>query len=734
MSDSAAFVKWVRGRVNGALAQAAALNDPLIAWDELEEVKDAFEGRAAMLWGAVISSHRSVLQRELGSWIEDERAALASRFEARLLDMMGAAPVARSAPDLVQRVKRIFMTPGATSVGKVDPVAAKALAQRAGSAVLGLLGHPEPAVREVVVLGQTREQVMVRLISQLERETDSAVARALVAQLTTHRVALGASVRGAVAKRFPALGPIVLRGQLEVSEERMRGFVADPSTRLDALRALGEPGSPRFAHARNELLLAALDDAETDVRRAAILGVRQWTVMGAVPRLQVLARDGEPAAFETLVAFSTADASPAFDLVVENVRRTPPVLTGLDVIASARRLSKAQLEVLESVLPLVPAGRMRTVVETRLRRNKPTLSTTDDRFAELAEAIDERPDDVNAWLVWSDAVQGAGDVRGEVVALAHANKPVFDVLERALPVLAPQLGDVLERPADILNAMTLHMGLPRKATFRLTEGLTGSQAQVVAAVLGAPLGRFVREVELGLTDEVGDDNDWGPTLEVLVRLGARVRSLLLGAYEYPDDSDISSVRWGDLSAVWSLSHLEALHVRGGDGELGRIESLMLRSLTIETGGLSPAAFDAVLAAKLPALEALTLWTGDPNYGGESSVAEAEALLDWAPPGLRHLGLENSAYTHELIEPFAKHPVLKRLQVLSFANGVLRPNEVDLLLQHQPAFAHLARLDLSANLLDDTSVQTLARAFPNAVFDDQREDYGEDEDRYVAVGE
>jgi hypothetical protein len=114
--------------------------------------------------------------------------------------------------------------------------------------------------------------------------------------------------------------------------------------------------------------------------------------------------------------------------------------------------------------------------------------------------------------------------------------------------------------------------------------------------------------------------------------------------------------------------------------------------------------------------------------------EAFALLDWAPTGLKRLGVENCAYTHELIEPFAKHPVLKRLEVLSFANGVLRPNEVDLLLQHQPAFAHLARLDLSANLLDDTSVETLARAFPNAVFDDQREDYGEDEDRYVAVGE
>lgn len=89
---------------------------------------------------------------------------------------------------------------------------------------------------------------------------------------------------------------------------------------------------------------------------------------------------------------------------------------------------------------------------------------------------------------------------------------------------------------------------------------------------------------------------------------------------------------------------------------------------------------------------------------------------------------------ELIAPLAKHPLTRRLRTLSLANGVLRPNEVDLLLQHRTAFAHLERFDLSTNLLDNAAVEMLVREFPNAVFDDQREDYGEDEDRYVAVGE
>ncbi|MCU0699597.1 MAG: hypothetical protein MUC96_24070 [Myxococcaceae bacterium] len=92
------------------------------------------------------------------------------------------------------------------------------------------------------------------------------------------------------------------------------------------------------------------------------------------------------------------------------------------------------------------------------------------------------------------------------------------------------------------------------------------------------------------------------------------------------------------------------------------------------------------------------------------------------------------HRRELSAPLAKHPLTRCLRTLSLANGVLRPNEVDLLLQHRAAFLHLERFDLSANLLDDAAVELLAREFLNAGFDDQREDYGEDEDRYVAVGE
>jgi uncharacterized protein (TIGR02996 family) len=736
MNDSRSFVKWLRERVEPSLERARTTDDPFTAWLVLEDVDDAFEGRAAMLWGAVISSHVPTLRKELGPWMDGHRAALARRIEARLLALLGLPPPPSPPGGLLGAMKKLFAgatTPETRPGARPDREAAMAWAQRAGTGVLGLLDHPDATVRDVVVRAQTRATAMPRMLARLEVETEAAVARALIDQLNAQRVTFDEARRDSVARRFPELRGVTLLGQLQATEARLLELVSAPATRLDAITALGDAKATRFATARNDALLQALDDASAPVRRAAIAGVRRWNLMAAVPRLQALARSGEPDAFDALLSLSVADASPAFELVMDGVRQRPPVLTGLDVIARAHRVSAEQLAALEGLLPGLPAGAGRDAIEARLRRHRPGVTSSQERFADLTAAIDANPDDENAWLVWSDAAQGAGDVRGELVALAHANKPVREALERALPVLAPGLAEVLEQPASLLDGVTLHMGLPRKVVFR-SDSPKASQAQVVAAVLGAPLGRFVREVELGLTETAGDDNDWGPAIEVLRRCGGNVRSLLLGAFEYPDDSEISWVRWGDVSGVWSLPALEALHVRGGDGEVGRIDSPTLQRLTLETGGLSRHVFGALLAAKLPALRALTLWTGDPNYGGDSTVAEAEALLDWAPAGLTHLGIENCAYTHELIAPLAKHPLTKRLRTLSLANGVLRPNELDLLVSHQPAFAHLERLDLSANLLDDASVERLAKVFPNASFDDQREDSGEEEDRYVAVGE
>ncbi len=759
MSDSAKFVTWLGGKVDEVLAQAAASGDLAFAWSTLSSVDDALEGRISMVFGAVVSSHVPALRSALGPRVNRELARLSAELSAQVVTALARpeAPPTRSpsSPPLEVPAPKgmlgrlgawIFGSsppapPSPPMPGPADEPRALELAKRAGLAIAGLLDHPDPRVRLMAVAGLShtsaaprRQVARARLEARLTIEADAPVARELIERLNAAHVALGVATVSAVKKRFPELKPLLLMSRM-ASPDSMREVVTSAETRLDAVAALADPLTTQHAAVRNELIIEALGDRDVGVSRAALAGVKTWRLRGAADQVRALAMSGRGDALEVLVALAVDDPSLAFDLVIENANRRPPVLTGLaELAATKRKLTKAQDAALEALLPTLPDGPAADAIRHRFARLRPVVGSTASSFDALEAAIDESPDDVNAWLVWSDAMQGVGDPRGELVALAQAGKPVTEALARALPTLAPGLSAVMKKPDELLQHLTLHMGLPRRVVFRVMDEDKGSQAQVVAAVMGAPLGRFVREVHLGLTSEDGESNDWSASLEALGASGVGVRSLLLGAFEYPDEMEISWVNWGDVSAVWTLPRLQHLHLRGGHGELGAMSSATLESLTIETGGLSRADFERVLSAKLPALTSLTLWTGDENYGADTGEDDIVALLDWAPAGLTSLGIENCGFTHQLIDVFAKHRTTKQLRRLSFKNGVLRADEVDLLLSRAEAFRHLERLDLSANLLDDGACERISAAMPNAVVTEQREDYGEDGDRYVAVSE
>ncbi len=750
MSDSSKFVSWLSGKVDEVLAQAAASGDLALAWSALSAVDDALEGRISMVFGAVVSSHVPALRRELGPRIQRELGRLSAELSAQVLAALGlvAAPAAPAPKGMLGRLGALLFgssppaPPGPPMPGPADEPRALELAKRAGLAIAGLLDHPEPrarlvAVDAVVQTGAYRRHApgVALLEARLAIETDARVARAIIDRINAVTVALGPDAVSAVKKRFPELKPSLLMGRLQASPESMREVVTAAETRMDAVAALADPQATRHAAVRNELILEALNDTNIGVSRAALAGVKTWRLRGAADQVRALAMSGRGDALEVLVALAENDPSLAFDLVLENAQRRPPVLTGLaELAATKRRLTKEQDAALEALLPTLPEGPAADAIRHRFARHRPVVGSAASSFDALEATIDESPDDVNAWLVWSDAMQGVGDPRGELVALAQAGKPVTEALARALPTLAPGLSAVMKKPDELLQHLTFHMGLPRRVVFRVMDDEKASQAQVVAAVMGAPLGRFVREVHLGLTSEDGESNDWSASLEALGPSGVGVRSLLLGAFDYPDEMEISWVNWGDVSAVWTLPRLQHLHLRGGHGELGAMSSVTLESLTIETGGLSRADFDRVLSAKLPALTSLTLWTGDENYGGDTGPDDIVALLDRAPAGLTTLGIENCGYAHELIDVFAKHRVTKQLRQLSFKNGVLRPDDLDLLLSRADAFRQLERLDLSANLLDEGTCERISAAMPNAVVTEQREDYGEEDDRYVAVSE
>lgn len=740
------FVPWLRTKTEEMIAQGRSTGELGVLLANLGEIQRALDGQVPMLFGAVISNHVAVLKRELGPWVDAEEKKLADELAQGVLSRLGVSAPSPRPTGFLASVRSFFRggapAPSAPSPSTSDESAALAYAKVAGLGVLPLLSHADPNVRRLAAtaLGESRwrsmgERLGPRIEGQLEDERDERVARALLDVLAAWERPLSARCFEVIAARFPALKPVALVLQFS-TEASMREAAARDDLRLALLRALAEPGAARFPAVRNELLADGLRSKDETVHRVAVAGVRRWKLRAELPRVLELAKTGLPEALETLGELSADQPAAGFELLVANAKRTPPVLTGLALMLGARRFTTEQLAALESLLPLVSDEAITQGIRQHLERQRPSVVSAATGFAALEDAIDRQPDDPKPWLVWSDALQGTGDPRGELVALAHAGKPVEEALERAIPQLAPELTQWLE-PKTVRESVGLHMGLPKKVTFRFV-GADASVEQLITAFLASRLGRFVTEVELGLTSETGDDNDWAPAIEALQRVGQNVRSLMLGAFEYPEESEISWVQWGDLSGVWSLPALQHLHVRGGDGELGDVRSPTLESLFIETGSLHQPIFDRLLSADLPALSSLRLWTGDPTYGGDTGVDDARALLDWAPPSLRRLGLENCAYTHELIPLLAGHPLTRQLTHLSLAKGVLRPTEVDLVCSHAAAFQHLAVFDLSENLLEDDDVARLKVALPNLVAADQREDYGAEDgdegDRYVAVGE
>jgi hypothetical protein len=184
--------------------------------------------------------------------------------------------------------------------------------------------------------------------------------------------------------------------------------------------------------------------------------------------------------------------------------------------------------------------------------------------------------------------------------------------------------------------------------------------------------------------------------------------------------EISWAPWGDVSAVWkAVPQLKELRLRGSGGRLGPIDAAFLETLVIESGGLPLEIFDAVVEARLPGLSKLELWFGHEAYGAECTSSDVQRLLARPDTQLRSLGLRNANFTHELIPLLAKWKPLSSLRRLDLSLGVLSDADVDVLLEHRAAFAHLEALDLRENVMVMRMTE-VERALPNALVGDQRD--------------
>jgi uncharacterized protein (TIGR02996 family) len=352
------------------------------------------------------------------------------------------------------------------------------------------------------------------------------------------------------------------------------------------------------------------------------------------------------------------------------------------------------------------------------------------RNPELERAILANPDDTRAWSVFADWLQAQGDPWGERLSLELARldagiarqreiQASLDALDRRhrQAMFGAELATLMDHE-DFDAVVDLDWRHGFVIGIRVHPNDAGDEprpAQVLRALLDSPVSRFLQHLTLGITDERYPTslNSGIAVLRGHPQLET-VRELFLGDFNYPEESEISWVTIGDISAVLAACpNLRSLHVCGASIELG--DALIhpkLEHLKLETGGLPARAVQAVGRCWLPELRSLEVWFGRMDYGGDGSIEMlAPLMLGQGLPKLEHLALNNSEFEDDIAIALAKAPILDRLQRLGLAMGILRDRGARAILEAADRFRHLEAIDLDFNWLSAGMAERLQLALP-----------------------
>jgi len=256
---------------------------------------------------------------------------------------------------------------------------------------------------------------------------------------------------------------------------------------------------------------------------------------------------------------------------------------------------------------------------------------------------------------------------------------------------------------------------------------------------------FYQDAQAARVEEIvigtfGYDDSPEPIAEIVESLVSaaprlpRLKMLFIGDITY-EEYEISWIQQGDVSPVLeAYPQLEYFRVRGGNGlSLGKLHHEQLKTLIVETGGLSTNVIEQVTAAHLPNLEHLELWLGTDNYGFDASILDLEPLLQSNHfPKLRYLGLKDSEIADELAIALQNAPLLAQLETLDLSLGTLGDKGAKALLAN-PEIKKLQFLDLHHHFISEELVAQLQQLGIRVDLGEQMEEE-EDGYRYVAVSE
>jgi uncharacterized protein (TIGR02996 family) len=364
---------------------------------------------------------------------------------------------------------------------------------------------------------------------------------------------------------------------------------------------------------------------------------------------------------------------------------------------------------------------------------------------ELEARILANPDDLSAYLVYSDWLSEKGDPRGELIAVQAklAETPNDAALKATEAKLLGDnattwLGDLAGKTDEDL-AVTWRLGFVDAVRIGPPIDKYGASdldfPETIAKILALPSGQFIRELVVGAMQYDDYPTSWQGCIDALVEHGTP-KALTRLEFNRGGMWDISSTELGSLPALYPhLKTLRELKIELGAMDLGTIDLPALRKLEIVTGGLTSVNLDSVGAAKWPNLDELSLCIGetDNDYGCNVQLDDVTKLLASENLGrVRHLGLANSNLADEIAAALPGTKILAQLETLDLSRGTFGDVGAKAILDNAAAFAHLKKIDLTHNYVSDELAAELAKVGPEVILA-EREATGED-DRYVEISE
>lgn len=219
---------------------------------------------------------------------------------------------------------------------------------------------------------------------------------------------------------------------------------------------------------------------------------------------------------------------------------------------------------------------------------------------------------------------------------------------------------------------------PEKSALRLSLSWEEAEDQKLKfrdkfeSFVNDPLSGQVRALVIGPWSDEWDENSI-EILELLIDNKNKLKSLkalFVGDITY-EDCEISWIQQGNYeNLLKAYPNLEELRIRGEAG-LGRTGHDNLKTLIIETGGLSTNCLEEISHCSFPNLTHLELWLGDENYGFNGNIDTIKTFLTTlCLPNLTYLGLKNSEIADEIASCLGNHAIIEQLDVLDLSLGTL----------------------------------------------------------------